>query len=54
MGVHRETKIRLHHWAQIDFVMKVREFTKLRHMLNTDSKQKKSKKVHHKKSKIFL
>ena len=29
----RETKIRLHHWAQIDFVIKVREFTKLRHML---------------------
>ena len=29
----RETKIRLHHWAQIDFVIKVREFTKLRHMM---------------------
>ena len=29
----RETKIRLHHLAQIDFVIKVRECTKLRHML---------------------
>ena len=29
----RETKIRLHHWAWADFVMKVRECNKLRHML---------------------
>ena len=35
----RETKIRLHHWAQIDFVMKVRECTKLRHKLIQNKKK---------------
>ena len=37
----RETKIRLHHWAQIDFVIKVREFTKIATFV--DSKQNKNK-----------
>ena len=40
----RETKIRLHHLAQIDFVIKVRECTKLRHTY-VDSKQKKNKNI---------